>query len=87
MKIKEGFVVREVAGTYIALATGELSKTYNGSLTLNSSAKFLFDNLQNDITKEELIQKMIDNYDVDSKTAESAVNKFITKLEEENLID
>ena len=43
MKIKDGFILREVAGTYIALATGDLSKKYKGSLTLNSSAKFLFE--------------------------------------------
>ena len=55
MKIKEGFVVREVAGTYLALATGELSKIYNGSINLNSSAKFIFDNMQTDITKEDLV--------------------------------
>ena len=55
MKIKEGFVVREVAGTYLALATGELSKFYNGSITLNSSAKFIFDCFLVDTTKEEVI--------------------------------
>lgn len=88
MKIKKGFIVREVAGTYIALATGELSKEYNGSLTLNSSAKFLFDNLQNDTTKSELINKMMNHFDnLDENTAKNAVDKFISKLEGENLID
>lgn len=88
MKIKEGFVVREVAGTYLALATGELSKVYNGSITLNSSAKFIFDNMQTNTTKEEVVKKMLEYYDdLDEKTAIDAVNEFVSKLEEENLID
>lgn len=88
MKIKEGFVVREVAGTYLALATGELSKIYNGSITLNSSAKFIFDNMQTDTTKEEVVKKMLDYYDdLDENTAMEAVEEFVSKLEEENLID
>lgn len=88
MKIKEGFVVREVAGTYLALATGELSKIYNGSLTLNSSAKFIFDNLQTDTTKEEVIKKMLEYYEgLDEKTASEAFDEFVSKLEGENLID
>lgn len=88
MKIKEGFVVREVAGTYLALATGELSKLYNGSITLNSSAKFIFDNMQTDTTKEEVVKKMLEYYDdLDEKTAMEAVDEFVSKLEEENLID
>lgn len=88
MKIKEGFVVREVAGTYLALATGELSKIYNGSITLNSSAKFIFDNMQTETTKEEVVKKMLDYYeDLDENTAMQAVDEFVSRLEEENLID
>ncbi len=88
MKIKEGFVVREVAGTFLALATGELSKIYNGSLTLNSSAKFIFDCFQTDTTKEEVVKKMLEAYDgLDEKEAKEAVDEFVSKLEGENLID
>lgn len=88
MKIKKGFIVREVAGSYLALATGELSKEYNGSLTLNSSAKFLFDNMQEDTTKEELIKKMLEYYDdIDESVASEAIDKFVLKLKEENLLD
>ena len=88
MKIKAGFIIREVAGTYLALATGELSKIYNGSLTLNSSAKFLFDNMQEDTTKEELVKKLIEYYDdLDETTAQNAVDGFVQKLKEANLLD
>ena len=88
MKIKAGFIIREVAGTYLALATGELSKVYNGSLTLNSSAKFLFDNMQEDTTKEELVKKLIEYYDdLDETTAQNAVDSFVQKLKEANLLD
>ena len=88
MKIRDGFVVREVAGTYLALATGELSKIYNGSITLNSSAKFIFDCFLNETTKEEVVNKMLENYSgLDKKTAEEAVDEFIKRLMEENLFD
>ncbi len=88
MKIKAGFIVREVAGTFLAIATGELSKVYHGSLTLNSSAKFLFDNMQEDTTKEELVKKLVEYYDdLDEATAASAVEGFVKKLEEANLLD
>ncbi len=88
MKIKSGFIIREVAGSYLALATGELSKIYNGSLTLNSSAKFLFDSMQEETTKEEVVKKMLEYYDdLDEETASNAVDKFVSKLREENLLD
>ena len=88
MKIKEGFVVREVAGTFLALATGDLSKIYNGSITLNSSAKFIFDCFLVDTTKDEVVANMLDNYDnLDEQTAREAVDEFVGKLMGENLID
>jgi len=88
MRIKSGFIIREVAGSYLALATGELSKIYNGSLTLNASAKFLFDCMQQDTTKEEVVHKMLEYYDdLDEETASNAVDKFVSKLKEENLLD
>lgn len=88
MKIKEGFVIREVAGTFLALATGDLSKVYNGSITLNSSAKFIFDCFSVDTTKEEVVEKMLENFEgLDEATASEAVDEFIAKLKEENLID
>ena len=88
MKIKEGFVVREVAGTFLALATGDLSKIYNGSITLNSSAKFIFDCFLVDTTKEEVVAKMLENYEnLDEQTASDAVDEFVGKLMGENLID
>lgn len=88
MKIRDGFVVREVAGTFLALATGELSKIYNGSITLNSSAKFIFDCFLVETTKEEVVKKMLDKYDgLDEETALGAVEDFVERLAEENLFD
>ena len=88
MKIRDGFVVREVAGTYLALATGELSKIYNGSITLNSSAKFIFDCFLEETTKEEVVGKMLETYEgIDEATALEAVNEFVEMLKKENLFD
>ncbi|MBQ4155371.1 MAG: PqqD family protein [Clostridia bacterium] len=88
MKIRDGFVVREVAGTFLALATGELSKIYNGSITLNSSAKFIFDCFLVETTKEEVVKKMLNKYEgLDEATALEAVEDFVDRLAKENLFD
>jgi tRNA U34 5-carboxymethylaminomethyl modifying GTPase MnmE/TrmE len=47
MKIKQGFVVREVAGKSVAVATGALSREFHGMVTLNGTGKFLFEELKN----------------------------------------
>ena len=35
MKIKEGYIVRFVAGSYVVVSTGEKTVDFNGIMTLN----------------------------------------------------
>ena len=54
----------------------------NAMINLNESAAFLWKQLENDTTKEELIKKLTEEYDVDYEKASISVDKFISKLNE-----
>ena len=41
MKIKDGYMVREVAGSQIVVPVGERTVDFNGIITLNETAAFL----------------------------------------------
>ena len=41
MKIKNGFVAKEIAGQYVVVALGQASKIFNGIIKLNESGKFI----------------------------------------------
>ena len=86
MKIKDGFVLREVAGSFIVVAVGEAVKNFNGIINLNETGAFLWKILESGATKEELIAKLLEEYDVDEKTATEDVSKFINKLSEAKLV-
>ena len=42
MKIKEGFVLRRVAGTWVVLPLSKATVNFNGILTLNETAVFIW---------------------------------------------
>ena len=86
MKIKDGFMLREVAGSFIVVAVGEAVKNFNGIINLNETGAFLWKLLEKGATKEELTAKLLEEYDVDEKTAENDVNTFINKLSEAKLV-
>ena len=86
MKIKEGFVLREVAGSFIVVAVGEAIKSFNGIVNLNETGAFLWKILEKGATKDELIAKLLEEYDVDEKTASEDVDIFINKLSEAKLV-
>ena len=82
MKIKDDFYVKEVAGLSIVVATGDTAEDMNSMINLNETATFLWRQLENDTTKEELIKKLTQEYDVDYKRASQSVDSFIAKLDE-----
>lgn len=86
MKIKEGFIIREVAGSFIVVAVGSAVKEFNGIINLNETGAFLWKILENGATKEELLEKLLEEYDVDEKTARADIDAFIKKLQEAELV-
>ena len=79
MKLKDGFIVREVAGQIVALPTGD-DLDLNMMITLNDTGRFLWEKLENEVSKEELVTALLAEYDVDEATAKAAVLSFTAKL-------
>ena len=86
MKIKDGFILREVAGSFIVVAVGSAVKDFNGIINLNETGAFLWKILESGATKEELLKKMLEEYDVNEETARQDIDAFINKLQEAKLV-
>ncbi len=78
MKIKEGFILREVAGDTIAMPGTEMD--INAMVTLNETGAFLWKLLEQETTEEVLIAAIVKEYSVDQETAATAVKNFVEKL-------
>jgi hypothetical protein len=87
MKIKDGFILRNIAGNYVVVPVGAENIDFNGMISLNQSGAFLFEKLQQEITKEELIQEVLSVYDVSEEQAKQDVEMFIQKAKEEGLFE
>ena len=86
MKIKDGFMLREVASQTMVVAIGEASKTFNGIIRLNPTGKFLWEKLQSETTVEELTAAMTSEYDIDERTANQDIIDFINTLKGADLL-
>lgn len=83
MKVKSGFILRDVAGKTVVVATGELSKSFHALITMNESAKFMWQCLEVDTTADEIVKKVLGAFegDVDESVVRADVDAFIKKLE------
>ena len=86
MKIKEGYIINTVAGENIVLPTGD-ELDLSVMIALNDTGKFLWEQLQEDKTEEDLLQAVIANYeDVDQEEAKGFIADFVGYLREYDLL-
>ena len=85
MKLKEGFVLREVAGQIVVLPSGD-DLDLNMMITLNETGKLLWERLNCGAETEELVASLLDEYEVDEATARASVERFVNKLKENGFL-
>lgn len=88
MKIKEGFVLRTICGQNVISGEGSANVNYSSLISLNETAAFLFKELQGkEFTEETAVALLLDQYDVDSETAEKDVKALFAKWVEIGLAE
>lgn len=85
MKLKDGFIMRDVAGQTVVLPSGE-DMDLNMMITLNDTGKFLWSLLESDKEEADLVSALLAEYDVDEATAKTAVSGFVAKLNENGFL-
>ena len=80
MKIKDGFVLRKLPGMNLVMPTGKNVKAFNGSLVLNDTGAFIFENLQKGSTPEQTAEALTREYDVSFDTASTDVQNTVKSL-------
>ena len=87
MKIKDNFMLREVAGYYVVVPVGEGALDFNGVINLNESGAFLWKTMEKDVTEADMVSALLGEYEVDEERAKADVSAFIAKMKGANLID
>lgn len=87
MKIKDGFVLREIAGTWVVLPLAKNKADFNGMITLNESGLLLWKRLEGGATREDLISLLTEEYEVSEETASADVDKFLLGIGKSGCIE
>ena len=87
MKIKKDFILRKVADSYVVVPVGKMTLDFNGIINLNETGAFLFGLLQKGAEREELLAKMLEEYDVTSEKAAADIDKFLEKVKAADVLE
>lgn len=87
MKIKEGFVLREVMDEYIVMPTGDNIAKFEGAVVLNEVSAFIYKLLEHPMCREDLLAAIVREYDVDEATAAADLDALLSKLAEMGVLE
>ena len=86
MKMKSGFVMREVAGQYVVIAIGEASKTFHGMIKLNSTGKDIWEGLESGFEEQQIVDLLMDKYQVSKEQVREDVQEFLKQMKEVGIL-
>ena len=86
MKIKSGYILKKVMGSYMVISESNLDGT-NAMQTVNETGAFLWSLMKEDTTVSDMTQAMIKEYDIDEETAKSDIEAFVLKLSKSGILE
>lgn len=87
MKLKTGFMLREIAGEWLVVPIGDRTVEFNKLINLSESGAVLWRVLENDAEPSDLLNALKAEYDVDDETAMGDVMDFIAMLDVQGLLE
>ncbi len=78
MKIKSGFILKEIAGEHVLMFLDSSLK--NKVITLNETGAFIFRLISEGKEKEDITKALLSEYEIDEGQASSDVENFINAL-------
>ncbi|PYG89484.1 coenzyme PQQ synthesis protein D (PqqD) [Ruminiclostridium sufflavum DSM 19573] len=87
MKIKSGFMLREIAGQSVVVPLGARVVEFNGIMTLSESGALLWRELEKNSTMEEMVELLLTEYSIDRETARNDVEQFVQSMLDSSLIE
>lgn len=87
MKLKQGFVLKQINKKYYAVPVGPLAARHKILVSMNSVCLFVWEQLQQEKTRQQLLDAILTEYDVDVDVAAADLDRFLAALTQSGLME
>ena len=87
MKLKQGFVLKQINKKHYAVPVGPLAARHKILVSMNGVCLFVWEQLQKECTRQELLDALTTEYDVDLQTASADLDRFLAALNKAGLLE
>ena len=86
MKIKNNYIFRKVAQESLLIPTGQTALSIKGLIALSESGSMLYQKLQQDCSREDLVAALRAEYDVSEAVALEDVEAFLNQMRQLDML-
>lgn len=86
MKLKYQFVFQPLGNTYMGVPVGESAKLFHGMLQLNEVGYDIVSLMTEEISREEMADKLLEIYDTDRETVLTYIDQSVDYLTEQGVL-
>jgi len=86
MKLDEGFLIRNIAGEDVLVPIGSRVIDFKGLITISPVGGFIYRLIMEGKAEDEIIDAILEEYDIDRQTVENDVTEFLTSLREQGIL-
>jgi hypothetical protein len=87
MKRKKGCLLREIGKIYMIIPIEENRIPLKKILSTNETGAYLWNLLEKETTKEEMLEAMQSEYSIDRETAEDDLMEFLKKVQTAGMLE
>jgi hypothetical protein len=87
MQIKNGFTLRNVLDEHMVMPTGDNIGKFEGTVVLNDVSAFVFEQLKMPVSRDDILEAILAEYDVDAETAAKDLDALLAQFRELGMIE
>lgn len=87
MKIAKGFVLKNIADSYVVVPVGANLVDFSAMITINETGAFIWRLLEDDIDIDTVVSSMCKEFEIDADTARADCLEFIKILNDNKVIE
>lgn len=86
MKKIKSFITRTIAGETVLVPAEETAHDFNGMISLTDTAAFIWEHIEEATDFNQLVDMILDEYEVDRETAAADTSSFVMQLLQHGMI-
>lgn len=86
MKVSDQFILRNIVGEDLLIPTGKAALDVKGLILLSESGALLYNKLQDECTKEDLVAALTEVYEVSEQEAVRDTEAFLEQMRQLHIL-